>query len=142
MAVEENVKKKGGATVKLAFFIGTLIIFLIILGIGFAYMQYTLFKVKAEGIAIGYQKAAASAYQMGRPIPDSIFEEGNYRVEVKTSFNSSGQASDITINVKDLYTNYTHYTSSRPLSNLPVQQNSNSMPIPQSNPQVQQNSGQ
>ncbi len=125
MAVEENVseKKKSSVGIKAAFFIGTLAVFIILLGIGFTYMQYTLFKVKAEGIAIGYQKAAASAYQMGRPIPDSIFEEGNYRIDVKTSFNSSGQPSEINVVVKDVYTNYTHFMSSRSLTNLHVQVN-------------------
>ena len=32
------------------------------------------FHAKAEGIAVGYLQAASSAYQMGRPIPDLIFE--------------------------------------------------------------------
>lgn len=136
MAVDNNVHKKSGSG-KATFFIVTLIIFLILLGLGFTYMQYTLFKVKAEGIAIGYQRAAASAYQMGRPIPDSIFEDGNYRVEVKTNFNSSGQPSDVTVNVKDLYTNYTHYTSSRTLSNLPVQNIPGVIVQPPTQPQVQ-----
>lgn len=135
MAVEDNVKRGGSG--KATFFIVTLLIFLVLIGIGFAYMQYTLFKVKAEGIAIGYQRAAAAAYQMGRPIPDSIFEDGNYRVEVKTNFNASGQPTDLTVNVKDLYTNYTHYTSSRSLSNLPVQNTPGVIIQPQTQPQVQ-----
>lgn len=118
MAVEENVKRGSGG--KVTFFVMTFLIFLVLLGAGFAYMQYALFKIKAEGIAIGYQRAASSAYQMGRPIPDSIFEDGNYRVEVKTNFNSAGQPTEISVNVKDLYTNITHYTSSRSLSNMPV----------------------
>lgn len=136
MEADNNVKRKSGSG-KATFFIVTLIIFLILLGLGFTYMQYTLFKVKAEGIAIGYQRAAAAAYQMGRPIPDSIFEDGNYRVEVKTNFNSSGQPSDVTVNVKDLYTNYTHYTSSRTLSNLPVQNIPGVIVQPPTQPQVQ-----
>ena len=121
MAVQGNVKKKSGTGSKFVFFISILLIFIVFVIAVIAYMQYAIFKVKAEGITIGYQRAASSAYQMGRPIPDSIFEDGNYRVEVKTNFNSAGQPSDITVNVKDLYTNTTHYTSSRNLSNLPQQ---------------------
>src|SRR5689334_4775170 len=76
-----------------------LVIFLIIVIIaGFSYFQYQFFKSKAEGIAIGYAKAAAAAYQMGRPIPNTIFEVDHYRVEIVSA--QQGPFS-ITINVKD-----------------------------------------
>lgn len=77
--------------------------------VGFAFFKYAFFKARAEGIAIGYEKAAASAYQMGRPIPNNIFEEENYRVEVTSPVVTLGQPMTITINVRDKYTNITHY---------------------------------
>lgn len=127
MAAQENVVRKSSGG-KFSFFLAIILVFVILVIAGFAYMQYAIFKVKAEGIAIGYQRAASAAYQMGRPIPDSIFEDGNYRVEVKTNFNASGTPSEVTVNVKDLYTNTTHYSSSRNLSSLPSNQNNNSIP--------------
>lgn len=127
MAAEEKIVKKSSSS-KFSFFFAIILVFVILVIVGFAYMQYAIFKVKAEGIAIGYQRAASAAYQMGRPIPDSIFEDGSYRVEVKTNFNSSGTPSEVTVNVKDLYTNTTHYSSSRNLSSLPSNQNNTSIP--------------
>ena len=87
--------------------IGVAIILAILIG-GFAFFQYAFFKARAEGIAIGYEKAATSAYQMGRPLPNNIFEEDNYRVEIISS--AIGQPFFITINVRDKYTNITHYS--------------------------------
>ncbi len=111
MAENEIVKRKKSSN-KLIAFLVILIIFILVGG--FAYFEYMIFKIKAEGIAIGYERAAAAASQMGRPIPDSIFEEGNYRVEVKSILGAS--QTDITINVKDLYSNVTHYTLTRTIN--------------------------
>ena len=131
MAVEGNIKEKSRSSGKFPFVLGILILSAMFVIAAVIYVPIATFKFKAEGISIGYQRAASAAYQMGRPIPDTIFEEGNYRVEVKTSFNSSGQPSEILVNVKDIYTNMTHYTSSRSLSNIP-QQIQNGIPnIPQ-----------
>ena len=120
MAVNESaVPRKKSSKTLIAVLI---VIILVLIGGGLAYFQYKFFKVKAEGIAIGYQRAAAAANQMGRPIPDSIFEEGSYRVEVKSNFTGQGQG-EMTINVKDLYSNMTHYSLTKPLSSVPGQVN-------------------
>ena len=118
MAIDETPKKKKSSG-KLIVFLIVIIILILVGGLGF--FKYEFFKIKEEGIAIGYERAAAAAYQMGRPIPDSIFEEGSYRVEVK-SIASQGQT-QITVNVKDLYSNITHYTLTRQISSLPGQNN-------------------
>jgi flagellar basal body-associated protein FliL len=111
MAEQADIKPKRKLSYKLL--IG-LVIFLILVIIGvLASMQYMLFKAKAEGIAIGYARAAASAYQMGRQIPDSIFEVDLYRIEVQSTQPSAGQPYGVTVYVKDRYTNMTHYTFSQ-----------------------------
>lgn len=90
--------------------ITTSIISLLIIAFAFIGFQYSLFKIKGEGIAIGYAKAAISAYQMGRPIPDTIFEEDNFRIEVKSELIPETKKFSIIINVKDKYTNVTHFS--------------------------------
>lgn len=88
----------------------TLVMLLVFSIVSVTSFLYFSFKVKAEGIAIGYSKAAAAAFQMGRALPNTIFEEGNYRVEVVSSPAMPGQPFNMTINVRDKYTNITHYT--------------------------------
>lgn len=90
--------------------ITTTLFSLIIIFLAFIGFQYSIFKVKGQGIAVGYAKAAISAYQMGRPIPDTIFEEENFRIEVKSELVSETKTFSIIINVKDRYTNVTHFS--------------------------------
>ncbi len=108
----EQEKSKDAKGMKKWIIILVIAIFVLIIG-GLSAFQYLFFKAKAEGIAIGYERAAAAAYQMGRPIPDNIFEEGNYRVEIKSTPATGGQPFSITINVRDRYTNITHYSYSQ-----------------------------
>lgn len=95
---------------KKSIIISSLILSLLVILFAFVGFQYSLFKIKGEGIAIGYAKAAISAYQMGRPIPDTIFEEENFRIEVKSELVSETKTFSILINIKDKYTNVTHFS--------------------------------
>jgi hypothetical protein len=90
--------------------LSTSIFVLIVLIFTFLGFKYAAFKIKGEGIAIGYSKAAISSYQMGRPIPDTIFEEDNFRIEVKSQLIPESKTFSIIINVKDKYTNITHFS--------------------------------
>lgn len=71
------------------------------------------FKAKAEGLAVGYLQAASSAFQMGRPIPDTIFETGVYRIQVVSQGGVNGVPTVITIYVKDRFLNQTFFEESR-----------------------------
>jgi hypothetical protein len=71
------------------------------------------FKAKAEGLAVGYLQAASSAFQMGRPIPDTIFETGVYRVQVVSQGGASQTPVVITVYVKDRFFNQTFFEESR-----------------------------
>jgi hypothetical protein len=71
------------------------------------------FKAKAEGLAVGYLQAASSAFQMGRPIPDTIFETGIYRVQVVSQGGTNQVPVVITVYVKDRFLNQTFFEESR-----------------------------
>ena len=71
------------------------------------------FRAKAEGITIGYLQAANAAFQMGRPIPDSIFEAGFYRIEVKSQGGTDKTPVVITVYVKDRFMNQVFFEESR-----------------------------
>lgn len=90
---------------------GVVIVVLAIAG-GVGSFQFMKFKAQAEGIALGYAEAAVTAYQMdryARPLPDRIFEIGNYRVETKTH----STPPQLHINVRDRYLNLTHFELDR-----------------------------
>lgn len=99
-------KKKGSGKIKLLLALIVFLIFILIAGL--LYFQYILFKTKAEGIALGYKKALVGAYQAQRPLQNTIFEEGNYRVDAKSQQLPSGQVT-IDISVRDKYSNVSHY---------------------------------
>ena len=72
----------------------------------------TVFRAKAEGIALGYLEAATTFYQMdryARPLPDRIFETGAYRVETKVH----GTPPVFEIQVRDRFFNITHFSEER-----------------------------
>lgn len=88
-----------------------LVVLLSLLG-GLITYQIMKFRAMAEGLATGYAEAAVTAYQMdryARPLPDRIFETGNYRVETRTH----GTPPQLTISVRDRYLNITHFTLTR-----------------------------
>ncbi|MBC7542938.1 MAG: hypothetical protein H7338_09430 [Candidatus Sericytochromatia bacterium] len=87
---------------------GILSVVLIIVG-----AAWISFRAKAEGIAVGYMQAASSAYQMGRPIPDAIFETGVYRVQVVSQVAADKGPGNITVYVKDRFLNQTFFEESR-----------------------------
>lgn len=71
------------------------------------------FKGQSSGIALGYEEASARAYQMGRPLPDTIFEKGFFRVAVSNISASSTEPFRVRIAVRDRITNATLYSSER-----------------------------
>ncbi|MFN8673111.1 MAG: hypothetical protein U0457_13655 [Candidatus Sericytochromatia bacterium] len=124
----EQLNKKKSVGLKIKLLLG-LVVFLVLVLVGLIlYFQYVLFKTKAEGIAIGYKKAIVAAYQAQRPLPNTIFEEGNYRVEVNSQQTSSGQIK-VSIAVRDKYSNVSHFNHEDTIA-LTQQ-------IPMSMPQVQ-----
>jgi hypothetical protein len=94
--------------VTIAISVAAIIVALIIIWLGF--------KAKAEGLAVGYLQAASSAHQMGRPIPDTIFETGLYRVQVVTQGGTNQVPVVITVYVKDRILNQTFFEESRAIS--------------------------
>lgn len=80
---------------------------LVFLG-GFCWLQG-----QATGIALGYEEAAARAIQMNRPIPDTIFEHGPYRVAVRSLSSNPSEPFRIHIAVRERITNATFYESER-----------------------------
>lgn len=56
---------------------------------------------KATGIITGYEEAAARAYQMGRPLPDTIFETGFFRVAVSSKSSTAQAPFRIRVAVRD-----------------------------------------
>lgn len=74
--------------------------------------NWMVFRAQAEGLALGYAEAATTAYQMdryARPLPDRIFETGNYRVETRTN----GNPPKLSVSVRDRFVNVTHYQLER-----------------------------
>jgi hypothetical protein len=82
----------------------------IVLGLTIIWLS---FKAKAEGLAVGYLQAASSAFQMGRPIPDTIFETGVYRVQVVSQGGTNQTPVVITVYVKDRFLNQSFFEESR-----------------------------
>lgn len=109
-----QVSKKSSTKTKLVLI--SFIMFILFAVASYASFMYFSFKVRAEGIALGYSHAASAAFQMGRALPNNIFEEGNYRVEVISSPAMPGQPFTMTINVRDKYTNITHHTYTNTIS--------------------------
>lgn len=68
---------------------------------------------QATGIALGYEEAAARAIQMNRPIPDTIFEHGLYRVAVQSLSSNPSEPFRIHVAVRERITNATFYESER-----------------------------
>lgn len=73
---------------------------------------WMLVMTKAEGIAIGYMQAAGNATQVGRPIPDNIFESGAFRVQAISSKPEDGQMRMV-VHVRERWLNTVLYTAER-----------------------------
>lgn len=70
-------------------------------------------KGQASGIALGYEEASARAYQMGRPLPDTIFEKGFYRVAILNLSATNEEPFRVRIAVRDRLLNTTIFSSER-----------------------------
>lgn len=109
-AEADKADKKPPSRMKLI--LAGLLVVVLALGAGLGSFQFLKFRAKAEGIAIGFAEAAVTAYQMdryARPLPDRIFETGNYRVEAKTH----GTPPQLTVSVRDRFLNITHFQLER-----------------------------
>src|SRR4051812_4760465 len=85
---------------------GTVTVAVVVL-LAVIFSAWLSFHAKAEGMAVGYLQEARAAYQMGRPIPDSIFETGLYRVQTQSQAGADASSGAITVYVKDRFLNQT-----------------------------------
>jgi hypothetical protein len=79
---------------------------------------FCLVRGRATGIATGYEEAAARAYQMGRPLPDTIFETGMFRVAVTSQSSTTQTPFRVRIAVKDRIFNSVLFQHVRPVEIL------------------------
>lgn len=85
---------------------------LVVLLVIAAALAWLFVLTKAEGIAIGYMQAAGNATQVGRPIPDNIFETGGFRVQAVSSKQDDGQMRMV-VHVRERWLNNILYTAER-----------------------------
>lgn len=106
------VKKRGIHISPLQLVISTIVLVVLAIGTGYIAFEVMKFRSMAEGIAVGYAEASITAYQMdryARPMPNRIFEVGNYRVEVRMTHTPP----KLEVFVRDRYLNITHYELER-----------------------------
>ena len=99
--------RRAGLTIGIGLVVGVIIV---------VFLGWLSFVTRAQGIAEGYLQAATSAYQMGRPIPDTIFETGPYRIQATTMPQADGGSALITVTARDRFINHPFYEISRPVA--------------------------